>query len=152
MGSLAVKSRTRFFRYEVMSTPTPRQRPKGPHDPFGILQAIDEAADESTTIIVECYGFLNSIALRHIMTMWRASVARGAEFRCVLLDKTSLQSVRILGLVGVVDFRLCPGATERPRWQDPQSEFQRCQDCLIGCRAGVDEAYSVNPIGELQES
>ena len=97
------------------------------HDPFTITREINDHADRETRVVVYVYGHIISIAVAHLMVMWRACAAKQASFTCVLFDTVSYQAVRAMGLTKYVDFRLCPQAERDIHWQP--APHQHCESC-----------------------
>jgi hypothetical protein len=146
MGSLAVKPTSRFFRYAVVSTPgLDKRRELDTSNPYDIVQRLHDEVNFGDVVIVEVDGYLNSIAITHILTMWRQVISRNAEFRCVLLNQRSWIVVQQLGLHHNVDFRMCPRAASHGfRRVTPSCDVcldaQRCKACHSDGVHGVDSA------------
>lgn len=137
MSSPAVKSEPTFLSYAVMSDGA-GTGPAGPtrrnNDPFTLLKRIDEEVGPDDAVVLEVEGYLNSIGVSHLTTMWRAVVARGAKFRCVLFNTMSYNVVKVLGLHRIIDVRICPHANTK----HISGRGIRCHRCSNGCEAGYE--------------
>lgn len=101
---------------------SPRRCDTTASDPFSILNRVCNAK-QAEDIVLHVHGFMNSIAVAHLMTLWRECTSRGAHLRVVLLNHQSLQILKVLGLGDILDARLCPDqASNRVSW-DPPSEI-----------------------------
>jgi hypothetical protein len=101
------------------SSQTPCSTPAS--DPFSLLDRV-KSAKQDEDIVIHVHGFTGSIAVAHLMTLWRECSNRGAHLRVVLLNHQSLQILKVLGLGEILDARLCPkNASNRVSW-DPPSE------------------------------
>ncbi len=104
-------------------------------DPFSLLERVKSVKPEED-VVLHVHGFTNSIAILHLMTLWRECSSRGAHLRVILLNHQSLQILRSLGLSEILDARLCPyNSRNRVTWE-PTTE-RSCKSCdKLKCAVG----------------
>ena len=95
------------------------------------MQTVDADVEPNDIVILEVHGYLTSVSLSHIIVLWRATITKGAIFRCVLFNTLSLKVVKSVALDRFIDFRLCPNATNKVHWFDPDSAH--CDECETHC-------------------
>lgn len=104
-------------------------------DPFSLLDRVKSAKPEED-IALHVHGFTNSIAVAHLMTLWRECSNRGAHLRVILLNHQSLQILKVLGLGEILDARLCPyNSRNHVTWEPPTE--RSCGSCnKLECAVG----------------
>ena len=112
-------------------------------DPFSLLDRIKSAKPDED-IVLHVHGFTGSIAVAHLMTLWRECSNRGAHLRVVLLNHQSLQILKVLGLGEILDARLCPKrASNHVSWEPPSDRI---------CKRGSTRDYTCDSCSNAHQS